>query len=181
MATNGAAVKAELKAELKTGVYAGTFDPITVGHLDILRRALTIVDRLYVGVADDTSKSVLFSTAERTELVKDAVAALDPAEQARITVESFTGLLVEYVRSRKAQVIIRGLRVVSDYEYEAQMAHINRYLDKQIETVFLVASKTSSFISSSIVKNIARNGGDVSGLVPPNVVTALARARDPIK
>jgi pantetheine-phosphate adenylyltransferase len=153
-------------------VYAGTFDPITNGHKDIVERGLAVFDTLYVAVADSTSKQVQFSTEQRVELVRGALKGICGEE--RVKVESFTGLLVDYVASINASVIVRGLRAVSDYEYEAQMAHINRHLMGSIETVFLVTSEENSFISSSIVKNIASVGGDISRLVPANVSKALA-------
>lgn len=157
----------------RIGVYAGTFDPITIGHLDIIKRALTVVDRLYVAVAASTAKSVMFEVDERIDLVRSSIAKLEPALQSRIEVAGFDGLLVDYVKSVDARLVIRGLRAVSDYEYEAQMAHINRHLDDAIETVFLVTSQHCSFISSSIVKDIARNGGDISQLVTANVADRL--------
>lgn len=157
----------------RRGVYAGTFDPITVGHLDIIERGLTVVDRLYVAVAAGTAKSAMFDVAKRTELVRSAISELSQEKQQRIEVASFDGLLVDYVRAVGARLVIRGLRAVSDYEYEAQMAHINRHLDGEIETVFLVTSKDCLFISSSIVKDIARNGGDISRLVTPTVAECL--------
>ncbi len=157
----------------RLGVYAGTFDPITVGHLDIIKRALTVVDRVHVAVAAGTSKSVMFDVKERTQLVRASVSELEPEYQRRVEVDGFDGLLVDYVRVVGAKLVIRGLRAVSDYEYEAQMAHINRHLDGEIETVFLVTSKHCSFISSSIVKDIARNGGDISELVTSTVADRL--------
>ena len=157
------------------GVYAGTFDPITNGHLDLIVRALTVVETLYVAVAQSTPKLVAFSDSQRVAMANEAVSKLEPQLRNRIKVESFDGLLVEYARSLGANIIVRGLRAVSDYEYEAQMAHINRHLDSQVETVFLVTSKNCSFISSSIVKNIAANGGSVAGLVPESVAEQLAK------
>jgi pantetheine-phosphate adenylyltransferase len=157
------------QAEERIAVYAGTFDPITIGHIDLIARALKVFDKLYVAVAGSTDKKVLFSLEERVEMVKEAVSALSESERKRIVVEGFTGLLVGYVRARRAVAIVRGLRAVSDYEYEAQMALINRNLADDIETVFLVTSPHCSFISSSVVKTIAQNGGDVSHLVPPSV------------
>lgn len=157
------------------GVYAGTFDPITNGHLDLVSRALSVVDTLHVAVAESTSKTVAFSVEQRVAMANAAVQQLPAAQQKRIKIESFKGLLVEHVRSLGAHLIIRGLRAVSDYEYEAQIAHINRHLAEEVETVFLVTSKNCSFISSSIVKNIAANSGAVDGLVPKNVAVELRR------
>jgi pantetheine-phosphate adenylyltransferase len=156
---------------LRSAVYAGTFDPITNGHVDIVSRALRVFDVVYVAVAESTSKSVMFSTKDRVLMVEEAVRELGTENVLRV--QAFDGLLVKFVESVSATVIIRGLRAVSDYEYEAQMAHINRRLAQEIETVFLVTSDRCSFISSSIVKNVAGNGGDVSGLVPSGVVKRL--------
>ena len=155
----------------RVAVYAGTFDPITNGHRDIIERALRIFDSLIVAVTATSPKTLLFSVEERKELIRDAVGELGD----RVEVDSFNGLLVDYVRSRGSDVIIRGLRAVSDYEYEAQMAIINRQLCGDIETVFLMTSKGSSFISSSIVRQIAKHGGDVSALVPKNVAERLQK------
>lgn len=152
-------------------VYAGTFDPITNGHLDIIRRARGVFSEVHVAVAGSSSKKVWFSAEERVAMVQDAVKSSSVADG--VKVDSFDGLLVDYVRAVGAGVIVRGLRAVSDYEYEAQMAHINRQLAGDIETVFFVTSEKCSFISSSIVKNVAVNGGDVSGFVPQNVVQSL--------
>lgn len=157
------------------GVYAGTFDPITNGHLDLIVRALAVVDILHVAVADSTPKSVAFSDLQRVAMAKEAISQLGEEIKSRVVVESFDGLLVHRVIALNARLIIRGLRAVSDYEYEAQMAHINRHLDSRVETVFLATSKDCSFISSSIVKNIAASGGSVAGLVPKNVVCELEK------
>ena len=154
-------------------VYAGSFDPITIGHVDIIERALKIFSRLHVAVAGSTPKALLFSLEERVDMVKAAVFELAESERARIEVEGFNGLLVDYVRSIRAVSIVRGLRAVSDYEYEAQMALINRTLAPEIETVFLVTSPHCSFVSSSVVKTIAHNGGDASPLVPAAVARKL--------
>jgi pantetheine-phosphate adenylyltransferase len=161
------------KQKRLVGVYAGTFDPITNGHLDLVVRALGVVDYLYVAVAESTSKTVAFSAAKRIEMASASLGVLSAEERKRVEVTSFAGLLVEYVRAVNATLIIRGLRAVSDYEYEAQMAHINRHLDGEVETVFLVTSKNCSFISSSIVKNIAANGGNVEQLVPKAAAEGL--------
>lgn len=155
-----------MKSQERIGVYAGTFDPITNGHLDLVSRGLSVVDKLYVAVAESTSKTVVFDIEKRVSMAKASIGLLPSDLQQRVEVQSFAGLLVHYVRSLNANLIIRGLRAVSDYEYEAQMAHINRHLDEEVETVFLATSKNCSFISSSIVKNIAANGGSVAELVP---------------
>ncbi|MFN8391435.1 MAG: pantetheine-phosphate adenylyltransferase [Bdellovibrionota bacterium] len=153
----------------KIAVYAGTFDPITNGHLDIILRASRMFEKLYIAVVEQPNKKVLFSAEERVDLVRRSVAAAGKAVDSQIVVSSFSGLLVEYIRTLGCTVVIRGLRAVSDYEYEAQMAIINRHLAEEIETVFLMTSDNCSFISASIVREIAKLGGDVSGLVPPTV------------
>lgn len=154
-------------------VYAGSFDPITNGHLDIIRRALSVFDRLHVAVVDNPNKKTLFNIQERVNLVKEAVGELSKDLSSRVVVSGFSGLLVDYVKQLNCSVIIRGLRAISDYEYEAQMAVINRHLDSEIETVFLVTSDHCSFISSSIVREIAKLGGEVGGLVPKAVAKRL--------
>ena len=158
--------------DTRIAVYAGTFDPVTNGHVDIAKRAVRLFDRVQIGVADvgSSSKTPLFATTERVELLREALAD----EQGDFIVESFPGLLVDYVRKLGARVIIRGLRAVSDYEYEAQMAMTNRQIAPDIETVFLMTSERCSFITSSIVREVARYGGDVSKLVPPNVAEKIA-------
>ena len=153
-------------------VYAGTFDPITNGHKDIVVRALNVFDEVHVAIGSAADKSLLFAPEQRRALVEGALADLGDS----VVVHSLEGLLVDFVRKIGAGVIIRGLRSVSDYEYEMQMTHINRRLDEEIETVFLMTSDNCSFISSSIVKDVARNGGNVRGLVPENVAESLERA-----
>ena len=148
----------------KIGVYAGTFDPITNGHIDIIKRASALFDELYVAVALNKTKSTAFSIEKRLEIVKTALEA--EASSVSTKIIKLDGLLVDLVKEVNANAIIRGLRAVSDYEYEAQMALINRKLYDNAETVFFVASDKYSYISSSIVKNIASNKGDVSSLVP---------------
>ncbi|MCL4154323.1 UNVERIFIED_CONTAM: hypothetical protein GTU68_062724 [Idotea baltica] len=157
----------------RIGIYAGTFDPITNGHIDIVHRALHVVDTVVIAIATGSPKDTLFSAEERQQLGEKALQTLDDSVRKRIEVEYFDGLLVDYVEKKKSNVIIRGLRAVSDYEYEAQMALINRHLNPDIETVFFVTSENCSYISSSIVKNIAANNGDISSLVPKEVEKAL--------
>ena len=152
----------------KAALYAGSFDPITNGHTDLIRRSLSFVDRLVVGVATNVSKQPLFSVEERMTLIR---AALD--DDPRVEVRAFTGLLVEFARAEKVQLVLRGLRAVADFEYEYQMALMNRHLASQIETVFMVPSLEVSYVSSSLVREVARFGGDIDQLVHPAVARAL--------
>ncbi len=155
---------------MRTAIYPGSFDPLTNGHLDVVQRAAKLFDRVIVAVAKNESKNPLFTLNERVALVKKAVADLPNVEA-----DSFDGLLVEYVASKKARAIVRGLRAVSDFEFEFQLALMNRKLDENIETIFMMPKDTYTFLSSRIVKEIARLGGDVSQFVPPNVQTALQK------
>ncbi|KWX06888.1 pantetheine-phosphate adenylyltransferase [Hydrogenibacillus schlegelii] len=155
---------------MTVAVYPGSFDPVTYGHLDIVERASRVFDRLIVAVLINRSKTPLFTVEERVALLKEATKHL-----ANVEVDSFTGLLVEYMRRRGARAIVKGLRAVTDFEYEMQMALINKNLDPSIETFFMMTSKEYSFLSSSIVKEVARYGGRVDDLVPPCVVEALRR------
>ncbi|MDE3015990.1 MAG: pantetheine-phosphate adenylyltransferase [Pseudomonadota bacterium] len=157
---------------MRTGIYPGTFDPITVGHMDIIRRALKVVDKLIIAVALDTGKEPIFALEERAELVRAEVAAFG-ADAGRIEVKTFTGLLVDFAQENSTSLLIRGLRAISDFEYEFQMACMNSRLDPAMETVFLTASENTHFISSRIVKQIARLGGDISSFVSPNVAAHL--------
>jgi pantetheine-phosphate adenylyltransferase len=158
----------------RIGIYPGTFDPITNGHTDIIRRALKVVDRLIIGVARNDGKGPLFATDERVEIVRDEIAHLENGDADRIEVRAFDTLLVNFADTVGAKVIIRGLRAVSDFEYELQMASINARLNPEIETVFLMASDRFQFISSRFVKEIGALGGDVSHFVSPRVVSRLA-------
>ena len=152
------------------GLYPGTFDPITNGHLDVIRRTAThVVDKLIVAVAQNTGKGPMFSVDERVRMVEDEVEAFGNSLKASIEVTSFDNLLVDFARQNGAGLIVRGLRAVSDFEYEFQMASMNRHLDEEIETVFLMASDRNHFISSRFVKEIATLGGDVSPFVSPRV------------
>jgi pantetheine-phosphate adenylyltransferase len=151
-----------------TGIYAGSFDPITRGHEDLMRRSLEFVDRLVVAVAVNSSKQPLFTIDERLELIRAAV-----ADEPRIEVRQFPGLLVDFATSVGARIVIRGLRAVSDFEYEFQMALMNRHLAPTLETVFLVPAFDLTYLSSSMVREVARHGGDVSQLVHPVVLRAL--------
>ena len=158
----------------RVGIYPGTFDPITNGHTDIIRRAAKIVDRLVVGVARNDGKGPLFSTDERVEIVRDEIARMLDREMAeRIEVRAFETLLMSFAESVNASLIIRGLRAVSDFEYEFQMAGMNARLNTTIETVFLMASDRYQFISSRFVKEIGALGGDVSHFVSKPVAERL--------
>ncbi len=157
----------------RVGIYPGTFDPITNGHTDIIRRALHVVDRLVIGVARNDGKGPLFSTDERVEIVRDELAHLENGDAERIEVRPFETLLMSFAQSVGATVILRGLRAVSDFEYEFQMAGMNARLNPQIETVFLMASDRFQFISSRFVKEIGALGGDVSHFVSPRVTARV--------
>jgi len=145
-------------------IYPGSFDPITNGHLDLIARGSRLVDRLIVAVLQNSRKKPVFSVEERGEMLKEVVKPYSNVE-----VSLFNGLLVEYAAARGANLILRGIRAISDYEYELQMALMNRRLAPQIETMFLMASEEYSFVSSQLVKEIASLGGDVSGLVPAEI------------
>jgi pantetheine-phosphate adenylyltransferase len=153
---------------MRIAIYAGSFDPITRGHEDLMLRSLEFVDKLVVAVAVNSAKEPLFSVEERVSLIRDAM-----ANEPRIEVHSFRGLLVEFAAQVRATLLIRGLRAVSDFEYEYQMALMNRHLSPQLETVFMIPSLDTTHISASLVREIARYGGDVGGLVHPVVASAL--------
>ena len=158
---------------MRTGLYPGTFDPITLGHLDIIQRAMALVDRLVIGVAINRDKGPLFSLEERVAMVERECEAVIARTGGEIVVYPFENLLIDCARDVGASVIIRGLRAVADFEYEFQMVGMNRALDNSIETVFLMADARRQAIASKLVKEIARLGGDVSKFVPPAVETAL--------
>ena len=151
-----------------SAIYPGTFDPITNGHSDIIIKASRLFDRVIVAVAGSTSKNTAFTTVQRTEMAKQILAPIENVE-----VTSFSGLVVDYAKAQGAKVIIRGLRAVSDFEYEFQMAGMNRQLNDSLETIFLTPSEHLSYISSSLVREIASLGGDVSRFVHPDVMQAL--------
>lgn len=152
----------------RIAIYPGSFDPFTNGHLSIIKRGLQVFDGLIVAVSNNPSKTPFFSVEERVELVREAVGN-DP----RIEMDSFSGLLVDYARKRQNFVVLRGLRAVSDFEYEFQLANMNRKLEPQIDTLFMMTGEDSFYIASKFVREVANLGGDVSSMVPPNVVRKL--------
>lgn len=156
----------------RTAIYPGTFDPVTNGHVDVIERAARVFDRVVVAVADNASKDPLFSVPERVELLSAVTVGLE-----NVTVTSFQGLSVDFARSSGATVLIRGLRAVSDFEYEFQMALMNRHLAPDVETVLIMTDAEKAFLSSSTVKEVARLGGNVQGLVPDEVEKALQAKR----
>jgi pantetheine-phosphate adenylyltransferase len=151
-------------------VYAGSFDPVTIGHLDIIQRASRIFENLLVGIGTSSSKTPMLNAGERAALVSETCRGIT-----NVKVDIFSGLLVDFCKMAKASVIVRGFRAVSDFETELAMAHVNYELDPDIETVFLPTKAKNSFVSSSVVREIARYGGDISSFVPPNVVAVLKR------
>ena len=155
---------------MRIAIYPGSFDPLTNGHLDVVQRAAKLFDRVIVAVAKNESKHPLFTLDERKALVKKAVAHLP-----HVVTDAFDGLLVEYVKAKQASAIVRGLRAISDFEFEFQLALMNRKLDENIETIFMMPKDTYTFLSSRIVKEIARLGGDVSAFVPVHVQAALRK------
>lgn len=151
-------------------VCPGSFDPVTNGHLDIIKRGSNVFDTLYVVVLNNSSKNPLFTVQERIELLKQVTESIP-----NVVVESYSGLLMEYAKQKQASAILRGLRAVSDFEYEMQITSVNRVLDKEIETLFMMTNNQYSFLSSSIVKEVAKYGGNISELVPPVVKEALSK------
>ena len=151
-------------------IYPGTFDPITNGHLDILRRSLRLFDKVIVALAENSRKQPLFSLEERKAMIADSI-----GPEPRVELDAFEGLLVDYARRRGARALIRGLRAIADFEYEFQFAHMNRHLASDVETVFLMTSEESFYVSSSLVKEVAAMGGDITKVAPPPVVEALQK------
>lgn len=156
-----------MTAKHTTGIYPGTFDPITNGHIDILLRGSKIVDKLIVGISTGYSKTPMFSDEERLAMIESCVK--EHGLESKIEVKTFSGLLVDFAKSAKATLIIRGLRAISDFEYEFQMSCMNSRLEQEIETIFIPASEKNQFISSKLVKEIAGLGGDISSFVTKNV------------
>lgn len=162
---------------MRIGIYPGSFDPITYGHIDIIERATNLADKIIVAVLNNDDKKSLFSVEDRMDMIRDSVKQFDNVE-----VESFDGLLVDYAKQKNAKMIIRGLRAVTDFEYELQMAQTNRELYGNIDTVFLLTNLKYSYLSSSIVKQVATYGGDISKFVTPYVAEKLNKKyREPLK
>ena len=159
----------------KIGIYPGSFDPITFGHLDIIQRSLNVVDKLIVAVSDNKSKNHFINIDDRLNLIESTIKNLPPEDQKKISIEKFDNLLVHYVKAKKASVIIRGLRAVSDFEYEFLMTGMNRSIDNEIETIFLMSSEKYHFISSRFIKEIHSLGGDISKSVPKPVLDFFAK------
>ena len=153
---------------MSTAIYPGSFDPITNGHVSILQSGLRAFDRIVVAVLHNPKKSALFSVDERIAMIRESL-----GDDPRFEVDTFDGLLVDYARTKGVNVVLRGLRAVADFEYELQMANMNRHLNGEVETVFIMAKDAYFYVSSNLVKEAARLGGDVTGLVPPGVVTRL--------
>lgn len=158
---------------MKTAIYPGTFDPITYGHLDIIERASRLFDRIIITVATNPSKKPLFSAEDRVYLIKQSISGIN--NEAVLEVETFSGLIVDFAKEKKAAAIIRGLRAISDFEYELQMALMNRRLEADITTVFLMPHENYTYLNSTIVKEVASFGGDISNFVPPIVEEKLKK------
>jgi pantetheine-phosphate adenylyltransferase len=160
---------------MRQAIYPGSFDPLTNGHLSLIHRALRVFDRVVVAVLDNPQKTPLFGVDDRKALIRGAI-----GDEPRVEIDDFRGLLVDYARRKGVSTVLRGLRAVSDFEYEFQMANMNRKLFSEFETVFMMTGEDYYYISSRLVREVASLGGDVSGLVPPNVLTKLqARFKKP--
>lgn len=157
---------------MRVGVYPGSFDPMTLGHLDIIERGCKVVDKLVVGVLNNSMKNPMFSIEERVELLRQGTAHLE-----NIEICAFDGLLVDFVRRNQAQIVIRGLRAVTDFEYELQMAQANRSMLPTMETIFLTTKAEYSYVSSSVVKDILRHGGDVRQFVPKEILQTIYKMK----
>ncbi|MEM6961524.1 MAG: pantetheine-phosphate adenylyltransferase [Myxococcota bacterium] len=156
---------------MRTAIYPGSFDPITLGHLSIIKSGLVAVDRLVVAVLNNPKKKALFSVEERIAMIQQSALEIDG--ESRVEVDSFDGLLVDYARKKGVRVILRGLRAVADFEYELQMASMNRHLGPEIETVFIMANEDYFYVASNLIKEVSNLGGDVSSLVPNAVASRL--------
>lgn len=154
----------------RIAIYPGSFDPVTNGHMDIIRRGLAIFDRVIIAVARNSEKNSLFSVQERVDLISNLI-----DDNPQLEVDTFDGLLVDYVVSREASVILRGLRAVSDFEYEFQLAQMNHSISQRVETLFMMTSPQNAYLSSSIVKEVASHGGDITKFVPPQVAEELRK------
>ena len=157
---------------MKLGIYPGSFDPLTNGHIDIIERSRKFIDNLIIGISDNNNKKILFNLDERIKMINTI---MQNRNINNVTVESFNGLLVSFVKKKKANLIIRGLRAVSDFEYEFQMTGMNFKLNSSIETIFLMASDNNQLISSNLVKEVSKLNGDVSKFVPPEVQIELKK------
>ncbi|MFC1478180.1 pantetheine-phosphate adenylyltransferase [Candidatus Margulisiibacteriota bacterium] len=157
----------------QTAIYPGSFDPVTNGHLSIIKRALKLFDRVIVAVINNPKKKPLFSVSDRVQMLEESCAGM-----ANVEIDSFDGLLVEYAEQKKAKAIVRGLRAISDFDYEFQMALTNRKLDPEIETVFLMTDYKYSYLNASLVRQIARLGGDIKDLVPETVIEKLVNLQE---
>lgn len=153
---------------MKIAVYPGSFDPITNGHLDIIKRASEIFDHVVVGVLDNLNKKPLFTSEERASMIMKTVYNID-----NVSIDIFSGLLVDFMKKKKADVVVKGLRTVADFEYELQMAMLNKALDAKCETMFMMTDTKYSYISSSMVKEVAKLKGDLTGFVPPGIVELI--------
>jgi len=155
---------------MSRAIYPGSFDPITNGHISIIRRGLVAFERLTIGVLSNPKKNALFSVSERIDMIQHVIGS-----ETRLEVESFDGLLVDYAKQKGIRVILRGLRAVADFEYELQMANMNRHLSDEVETVFIMADDAFFYVSSNLVKEAAQLGGDISRLVPSGIAERLKR------
>lgn len=153
---------------MRRAIYPGTFDPVTNGHIHIIERACKLFDQVIIAIAEDNYKDTLFSVSERTQMMEESTRHIS-----NVKVEKFSGLIAEYARKKNAQALIRGLRAVSDFEYEMQMATMNKHLNENLESIFLMTSGEYAFLSSSVIKQVAVLGGCVQGMVPPVVENSL--------